>query len=141
MTNGLLWYRHLRKSVHMETSRKDLRPQIATDKEAFHPMEQFQNDVLRPILKMQNDLILSIYRHFLHKRKVPFNGMSREKRADWIRTSMSKDNRLRGIMLGLVVGQFVEDELTFFLGNEGEVRRRITELISQRLQHQVKHLL
>ncbi len=125
----------------METSRKDLRPQIATDKEAFHPMEQFQNDVLRPILKMQNDLILSIYRHFLHKRKVPFNGMSREKRADWIRTSMSKDNRLRGIMLGLVVGQFVEDELTFFLGNEGEVRRRITELISQRLQHQVKHLL
>jgi len=125
----------------METSRKDLRPQIATDKEASHPMEQFQNDVLRPILKMQNDLILSIYRHFLHKRKVPFNGMSREKRADWIRTSMSKDNRLRGIMLGLVVGQFVEDELTFFLGNEGEVRRRLTELISQRLQHQVKHLL
>jgi hypothetical protein len=125
----------------METSRKDLRPQIATDKEAFHPMEQFQNDVLRPILKMQNDLILSIYRHFLHKRKVPFNGMSREKRADWIRTSISKDNRLRGIMLGLVVGQFVEDELAFFLGNEGEVRRRITELISQRLQHQVKHLL
>lgn len=125
----------------MEKSRKNLRPQVATSKEALHPMEQFQNDVLRPILKMQNELILSIYRHFLHKRKVPFNGMTREKRADWIRSSMSKDNRLRGIMLGLVIGQFVEDELTFFLSHEGEVRRRITELIAQRLQTQVKALL
>lgn len=125
----------------METSRKALRPQIAIDKEAQHPMEQFQNDVLRPILKMQNDLILSIYRHFLHKRKVPFNGMSREKRDQWIRSSMSKDNRLRGIMLGLIVGQFVEDELDFFLTHESEVRRRITELMTQRLQSQVKTLL
>jgi hypothetical protein len=125
----------------METSRKDLRPQIAIDKEAFHPMEQFQNDVLRPILKMQNDLILSIYRHFLHKRKVPFNGMSSQKRDEWIRSSMSKDNRLRGIMLGLVVGQFVEDELDFFLAHESEVRRRITKLMTQRLQSQVKILL
>lgn len=125
----------------METSRKDLRPQISTVKDALHPMEQFQNDVLRPILKMQNDLICSIYRHFLHKRKVPFNGMSKEKRNAWIRSSISKDNRLRGIMLGLVIGQFVEEELSFFLEHEGELRRRIMELIAQRLQTQVKQLL
>jgi len=125
----------------METSRKALRPQIMTEKEAQSPMEQFQNEVLRPVLKMQNDLILSIYRHFLHKRKVPFNGMSRQKRDEWIRSSMSKDNRLRGIMIGLVIGQFVEEELDFFLNHESQVRRRITELMTQRLQSQVKTLL
>lgn len=118
-----------------------LRPTVPTEKAALSPAEQFQNDTLRPIIKMQNDLILSIYKHFLRKRKVRFEGMSIEGRRQWIEKSVSKDNRLRGILLGMVIGQFTEEELSRFIAMESEIRRRITNLIAQRLQSQMKDLL
>lgn len=125
----------------MTANRILIRPKIQVEKPAATEMESFQNDTLRPILKMQNDLIVDIYRHFLLKRKVPFEGMSIEKRKAWIANSLSKDNRLRGILLGSVVGHFTKKEWTFYAQQEGEVRRRIKSLITQRLQDQMKKLL
>lgn len=125
----------------MTANRTLIRPTIHVDKPAATTMEAFQNDVLRPIIKMQNDLLISIYKHFLAKRKVPFDGMSIPKRHDWIEKSLSKDNRLRGIMLGTVIGHFTDEEWAYFAEQEGEVRRRIISLITQRLQSQDKSLL
>lgn len=118
-----------------------IRPIIPNISPAQSPAEQFQNQTLRPIIKMQNELILHLYRHFLLKRKVKFDGMSIEQRKDWILKSISKDNRLRGILLGMIMGQFTEEELAVFIENEGEARRRIFDLIVQRLQSQMKALL
>ncbi len=118
-----------------------LRPKVSTSQSATSEAEQFQNQTLRPILKMQNDLLLNIYRHFLQKRKVKFSGMSVEARMKWIEQSVSKDNRLRGLLLGMVIGHFTPEEFDTFLDMEGEVRRRISKLITQRLQSQVKTLL
>ena len=125
----------------MTANRMLIRPTIKIDKPAATMMEQFQNEVLRPVIKMQNDLVLDIYKHFLLKRKVPFNGMSIPKRKEWIANSLSKDNRLRGIMLGSIVGHFTKEEWAFYADHEGEVRRRIINLITQRLQDQMKALL
>jgi hypothetical protein len=125
----------------MTANRILIRPEVQVEKPAATEMESFQNDTLRPILKMQNDLIIDIYHHFLLKRKVPFEGMSIAKRKDWIANSLSKDNRLRGILLGSVVGHFTKEEWAFYAQQEGEVRRRITSLITQRLQDQMKKLL
>ncbi len=125
----------------MTANRILIRPKVQVEKPAQTEMESFQNDVLRPILKMQNDLIVDIYHHFLLKRKVPFEGMSIEKRQAWIANSLSKDNRLRGILLGSIVGHFTKEEWAFYAKQEGEVRRRITSLITQRLQEQMKKLL
>lgn len=122
----------------MTANRILIRPKVQVEKPAHTEMETFQNDVLRPILKMQNDLIVDIYHHFLLKRKVPFEGMSIQKRKEWIANSLSKDNRLRGIMLGSVVGHFTKEEWKFFAKEEGEVRRRITSLITERLHSQMK---
>lgn len=124
-----------------EAPRVALRPVIPNLVPAQSAAEQFQNDTLRPILKMQNDLIVELYRHFLFKRKVKFDGMSIEQRKDWISKSISKDNRLRGILLGMVMGQFTRSELDTFIGMEGEARRRIFDLVTQRLQSQMKALL
>lgn len=126
---------------HSESSRLALRPVIPNLLPAKSPAEQFQNDTLRPVLKLQNDLIVQLYRHFLRKRKVKFDGMSIEQRKSWISKSVSKDNRLRGILLGVVVGQFTYDELSTFIEMEREVRRRIFDLVTQRLQSQMKALL
>ncbi|MEL7117987.1 MAG: glyoxalase [Bacteroidota bacterium] len=125
----------------MTANRLSIRPKIVVEKEASTAMETFQNDVLRPIVKMQNDLLIDIYKHFLRKRKVPFDGMSIKKREQWIAQSLTKDNRLRGIMLGAIIGHFTAEEWSYFQAEESEARRRITSLITQRLQSQQKQLL
>lgn len=125
----------------MNDPRKAIRPEVITEKEPISAPEKFQNEVLRPIIKMQNDLLVAIFRHFMDKRKVKLNGMSVEKRADWIAHSLRKDNRLRGMMLGAVIGQFTIEEYERYLHDEGEIRRRITNLLSERLQDQAKRLI
>ncbi len=125
----------------MDEQRKAIRPEIHTMVEPENPAEKFQNEVLRPIMKMQNDLIVAIFRHFLRKRKVPFNGKSIEERKQWIAHSLSKDNRLRGMLLGAIIGHFTLEEYTFYLEQEGEMRRRITNLLTERLRSQMKELL
>lgn len=125
----------------MEDPKKSIRPIILTDKEPTSGPEKFQNEVLRPILKLQNDLLLEIFRHFMHKRRVQLNGMSREKRAAWIAHSLSNDNRLRGLLLGAVIGQFTMEEWSQYLIDEGENRRRIANLLTQRLQDQAGQLV
>ncbi len=125
----------------MNDGREKLRPEVATKDSAANPAEVFQNDVLRPIAKMQNALLLEVYRHFLTKRKVPFHRMSKQERLEWIGQSLSKDNRLRGMMLGVIMGQFTPAEMRLFLKVEPEMRRRVIGLITQRLQDQVDLLL
>ena len=120
--------------------RVSIRPLVPTEPNTESIAEQFQNDTLRPILKMQNELLIEMYRHFLLKRKVKFQGMSLPQRSKWIAESLSKDNRLRGILLGMIIGQFTADELNQFIEMEGELRRRIISLITQRLQSQMKAL-
>ena len=121
--------------------RLSLRPTISISKTAKTPAEKFQNETLRPIIKMQNELILPLYKHFLTKRKVKFNEISLEARRKWIEQSMTKDHRLRSLLLGMVIGQFTETELAGFIKMEGEIRKRIINLITQRLQTQMKALL
>lgn len=125
----------------MEDQRKAIRPAIATEREPISSHEKFQNEVLRPILKMQNELLIAIFRHFMKKRKVKMNGMPKEKRDAWIAHSLSKDNRLRGMLLGTVIGQFTLQEWEGYRQDEGEIRRRITNLLTERLQSQANRLV
>lgn len=121
----------------MQDLKPSIRPTIDTAREAQSDAEKFQNEVLRPILKMQNDLLLAIFKHFLEKRKVKFAGMSNEQRLDWIAHSLRQDNRLRGILLGTVIGHFTLEEWAIFQSDESEFRKRITEMMTKRLQDQV----
>jgi hypothetical protein len=104
------------------------------------PIEQFQNDTLRPVLKMLNDHLVALYRHFLLKRKVPFAALSKEKKMNWIADSLCKDNRLRGLVIGMVAGHFTLENVPFYLQEEGEINRRIINLATQRLQSQMEIL-
>ena len=117
--------------------RLSIRPTINTTYEAENPNEQFQNKTLRPILKMQNDLICRMYLHYMEKRKVPFYQMSTQKRFEQIAHSVSKDNRLRGLLFGMVVGMFTLVEMDYYRQYEGEINRRITSLVIQRLESQL----
>ena len=95
---------------------------------------------MRPILKLQNELIIQLFRHFLQKRKVRLQGLSPEQGNEWIANSIRKDNRLRNLLLGLVIGQFTPQELDTFFAIEMEARRRTFDLLIQRLQSQMAAL-
>ena len=120
--------------------RLQLRPIIETEA-VTQPDEQFLHQTLRPVLKLQNDLLLEITRHFLAKRKVKLSGKSPAQRNQQIQHSVAKDNRLRGLLFGCILGQFTTEELSFYLANESETNRRITHLLVQRLQTQMDRLL
>lgn len=119
--------------------RLTIRPQIES-LPANNPVEDFLHQTLRPVLKLQNELFLAITRHFFVKRKVRFANMNLAQQKQQVQHSIGKDNRLRGLLFGLVVGQFTEEELGFYLENEAEVNRRITQLLVQRLHTQLERL-
>ena len=120
--------------------RLQLRPHIETQA-TDNPEAAFLHQTLRPVLKLQNELLLGITRHFLQKRKVKLVKMSPAQRDQQIQHSIGKDNRLRGLLFGCVLGQFTPEELKYYLENEGEINRRITQLLVQRLQTQMERLL
>ncbi len=119
--------------------RLQIRPQIEslpTD----HPAEAFLHQTLRPVLKLQNELFLSITSHFFVKRKIRFATMDNAQQKQQVQHSIGKDNRLRGLLFGIIVGQFTKEELDFYLKNEAEINRRITQLLVQRLHTQLEQL-
>jgi hypothetical protein len=125
----------------MDLIKKSIRPEIITEQAAQSNAEQFQNEVLRPILKLQNELLLAIVKHFLQKRKVIFEGLSKKARLDWIAHSLRNDLRMRSLLLGAIIGHFTVEEWQVFQSDEAELTRRIIEMITKRIQDQIDSLI
>ena len=115
-----------------DEERLALRPQL-TLAPASSPDERFQNDTLRPILKMQHELLLTAFTLYLEKRKVRIQQLPREQRFAKVKELVSRDNRLRGLLFGIAVGHFTAEEMQFYVGNDGMVNRRLTNLLTERL--------
>lgn len=112
--------------------RTALRPEVATEP-ATSPAEQFQNETLRPILKMQHDLLATLSDHYLTKRKVPLGQTAKAQRREKLKEMLTRDNRFRSLLFGLVIGQFTPEEMQYYLENEGDQNRRITSMLIDRL--------
>lgn len=116
---------------------KNIRPELPVLIESTtSPEEQFQNRTLRPILKLQNDLLLQIFRHYFYKRKNQFYYLSPPKQLAYIDHCIRKDLHFKAQLLGLIIGHFTREEYQEYQKNEAELRRRITDLLVQRLQSQ-----
>ena len=76
-------------------------------------IESFQNKVLRPILKFQNDLLLHIFNDYINRFKGEFFKLSSKQRLSYIHDSLSKDQRLRSVIIGTVVGLFSIEDFLF----------------------------
>ncbi|THH40493.1 hypothetical protein [Neolewinella litorea] len=105
-------------------------PTLPTDSSEEH----FQNTALRPILKQQHELLTAVLQHYLVKRKVNPGQVSAARRFEKIKELVTRDNRLRGLLFGMVVGHFTSEELSYYLDHEGEINRRITNLLVERLR-------
>jgi hypothetical protein len=121
----------------MPDPRLSIRPNVPTEDQESTDAERFQNTTLRPVLKMQNDLLVAIFRHFMDKRKIKFDGLSPQQRETQIEHSVSKDKRLRFQLLGAVIGQFTTEEYAAYLQMEREAVRRTSSMLVERLKDQL----
>jgi hypothetical protein len=115
-----------------DDNRTALRPQLDLAP-ASSPDEKFQNETLRPILKMQHELLMSAFELYLEKRKVKLLQLPEKDRFGKVKELVSRDNRLRGLLLGIIVGQFTGAEMQFYREHDGVVNRRLTNLLTERL--------
>ncbi|MCA0228882.1 MAG: glyoxalase [Bacteroidetes bacterium] len=99
--------------------------------------EQFQNETLRPILKAQNELLVSLFRHYLQKRKIAFERFSSEDQLAHIEQIIRKDLQFRSLLLGTIVGHLSPAQYLTFLQNEEELNRRTINMLIRRIQSQL----
>jgi hypothetical protein len=117
----------------------DLRPAIPAIDPALpsHPAEQFQNETLRPILKMQNDLLVAAYRQYAADRKSVLFDLPQAQQPAYIAESLKKDQRLRSLMLGMIMGLFSLSEYQQYLADKRELSKRAISMLITRLQDQI----
>lgn len=115
----------------------DIRPEVQTAGTAQSAEEQLQNQVIRPILKLQNELLVAVFQEYTQKRKQPWGKQSPQAQADFIQHTLTKDQRLRQLMLGLVVAHFSVHEYAQYLAHESEYNKRIITMMIQRLTDQL----
>lgn len=99
--------------------------------------EKFQNETLRPILKFQNDLLVAVYRQYIEARKSVLFSLPEPKRPAYIADSLQKDQALRNVMLGMIMGLFTEDEYRQYAAHKRELSKRIISMLITRLQDQL----
>ena len=121
--------------------KQSIRPEIPGLEPAATPAESFQNEVLRPILKMQHALLVSIFVNYLQRKKVPLAKWTENEQLAWIENGLKKDQRLRQLLLGTIIGHFTLDEWEQYQTQESELARRIIQMLNQRLQSARDQLL
>lgn len=75
---------------------------------------------------------------FLLKRKVNVQQTAQLQRFEKVKELVARDNRLRGLLFGIIIGQFTSDEIQYYAANEGDVNRRLTNLLTERLLDTVR---
>lgn len=120
--------------------RKSLRPVITaiSKKEYTSEIEAFQNETLRPIIKMQHVVLIEFYKAYIAKKT---GSKSESEILDHIENSMTKDVMLKHIFTGMVVGQFTEKEMAYYVRQQSELNRRISAIIKQRLKDSLEELI
>ena len=97
-------------------------------------IEKFQNEVIRPVIKMQHNLLIVFFKNYISDNKIDFVNLKKEKQNEKINSILTKDTNFKNILLGSVIGHFSISELTFYYKNTPDIKRRIIQIIKQRLQ-------
>lgn len=118
------------------TALKNLRPEIPTILEDNHSSaaEEFQNQCLRPILKLQHELLIALFQQYIVKRKNKYHKLTPANQPTYIEQSIRQDLKFKNLLIGTIIGHFTLEEYQRYVGLEKELRRRITDLLIQRIQ-------
>ena len=136
-------YLTLSKTISMNDRPNDLRrirPEIRKTQQfaTMRPEERFQNETLRPILKLQNPLFVSVFHHYIEKRKGVFYDLGLQKKLAYIENSLIKDQKFRNSLKGMIIGQFTVEEYQQYSLNSSSLNKRMMNMVIERLKDQVQ---
>lgn len=120
-------------------TRIQIRPLIKNAKilENCSKEEVFQNLTLRPILKLQNNILLRLFENQLLKGKIIWKELSSDKKESILENLFKKDLLFKNSVTYLIVGQFTEEELNFFLLHKKVCSKRICQMAKERVKSQI----
>jgi len=112
-----------------------LRPNIITDDTRVSlDFEDFQNITLRPIIKFENEIILAIVKNQLIDLKVPSNEKDKQL---FVQQILQKNQVLKQQIIGITIGFFTMEEINFYIKNQTEINKRISQLVIKRVSDQL----
>ena len=100
----------------------------------------FLHRTLRPVLKLQNELLLVLVADFIQEHHIPFLTASVVEQQRVVAELLTRNVKLRYLLVGTVVGLFTQSELAFYRPNRAELNRRLLELAIRRVQDHVAAL-
>ncbi|PWJ44115.1 hypothetical protein BC781_101465 [Sediminitomix flava] len=120
----------------MLDQRESIRPEIprAVVRSNMTEAEQFQNKTLRPIAKMQHSLLIAVFQDYLEKKKHVVYHLSEKIFNEYLENTFAKDIAFRSHLKGLIIGHFTMEEYSFYISNNSEINKRITNLLKERLR-------
>ncbi|TCI84658.1 glyoxalase [Tenacibaculum sp. M341] len=115
----------------MQDNRVSIRPVLNLS--SVQEEENFQNTTLRPILKLQNDLIMSVFLHFCKKQKIVMSKIAKEHFQQEVTALIKKNAVLRNQLLGIIIGQFTQEEFAIYVEKDTEFNKRILSMMGKRI--------
>lgn len=115
----------------MQDNRVSIRPVLNLS--SVQEEENFQNTTLRPILKLQNDLIMSVFLHFCKKQKIVMSKIAKEHFQQEVTALIKKNAVLRNQLLGIIIGQFTQEEFAVYVEKDSEFNKRILSMMGKRI--------
>jgi len=110
---------------------------IAESNDSMSVDEIFQNDTLRPILKLQNDILIAIFCGDKLILKTEFKNKDAIYQKTIIANSLSKNNKLRNKLIGVVIGLFSKEEMSQYIDRLAILDKRIISMMEERLIDQL----
>ncbi len=123
-----------------DESIKNLRLDLEISTDVSKPIETFQSNTLRPILKFQNPIILQLFKDYLNKNHKTFKALNQKVQLEIIHNSFKKDHRLKSFLTNIIISLFTAEEMEFYLKNTTEINKRISSMLTQRVEDQISRL-
>lgn len=120
---------------------KNLRPTIpaiSTD-DLKTDIEKFHHQVLRPILKFQNEIILEAFLSEMKRFKIDWSKLTKDEKQQKIHSTFHTNQKFQMFLLGITTGLFTKEEFQFYLENQRLIKKRILEMLEERVKSQVIH--
>jgi hypothetical protein len=113
---------------------KTLRPEIPSAETTFSKeIETFQNAVLRPILKFQHAWLMTFIEANQQFNLLRLKQQTNSQLQSFILDFIGKQNALKNVLIGSIIGLLTDEELCYFSMNQAELSKRIHQMICQRI--------
>ena len=106
---------------------------VETKPENQLAMELFQNKTLRPIIKMQHDLLLILFFQRMKNSSIKWEELKNHQKIEVVKKQISFNMQFKNLILGSIIGQLNQSELSNYLLSTKEYNKRIIQMVTQRI--------